>query len=136
MTQVTRSILGAVLVGAMTAATAVPLDGSVPLLCSVTGSVSCQSAFNCESGTPDTVNLPSFLEFDLANNVAKSARASGEERTSKVQHEQREDGTLSLIGVDQGAGWSATIDESDGKMVLSVSRSGAGFIAFGVCIPK
>ena len=46
------------------------------------------------------------------------------------------DGSLVLLGVDQGAGWSTNIGESDGRLTLSVSGGGICYLAFGSCIPQ
>jgi len=111
-------------------------DGSAPLLCAVTSTVSCDSRGDCIEGPAEVVNLPVFLKIDVQNKVAQSVRAGGEQRTSEILSTHEEDGALVLLGVDQGAGWSTTIGESDGKLTLSVSGAGIGYMAFGACIPQ
>ena len=39
-------------------------------------------------------------------------------------------------GVEDGVGWTVSIQKDSGKTVLSGSMPEAGFIIFGVCIPK
>ena len=128
--------VGAAFLGASTLTTAAVFDGSVPLLCAVTGTVSCDAQGECVEGPAEAVNLPVFLELDVQNKVAKSVRAGGEQRTSEILSTHQADGSLVLLGVDLGAGWSTTIGESDGRLTLSVSGGGVGYLAFGSCIPR
>ena len=136
MKLVTRRLIGCVLLGASMPTMAAALDGSVPLLCAVTGTVSCDAQHDCSEGPADAVNLPVFLKIDVQNKVAQSVRVGGEQRTSEILSTHKEEGSLVLLGVDQGAGWSMTIGESDGKSILSVSGAGIVYIAFGACTPR
>ena len=137
MKMVTKLLVGAAFTGASLSTMAAALDGSVPLLCAVTGTVSCDAQRDCIEGPAEAVNLPVFLKIDVPNKVAQSVRFGGEERTSESLSMHKEDGSLVLIGVDQGAGWSTAIGGSDGKFTLSVSgAAGIGYIAFGACIPQ
>lgn len=136
MTATMRLILGAALLGTSTLSAAAAFDGSGPLLCAVTGTVSCDAPGECVEGPAEAVNLPVFLKIDVQNKVARSVRAGGEQRTSEILSTHAEGGSLVLLGVDQGAGWSTTIGESDGRLTLSVSGAGIGYIAFGSCIAQ
>lgn len=131
-----NTLLAAALLAASTLTAAAALDGSVPLLCAVTGTVSCDSQGECVDGPAEAVNLPVFLKIDVPNKVAQSVRAGGEQRTSEILSIHQQEGSLVLLGVDQGAGWSTTIGESDGRLTLSVSGAGLGYLAFGACIPQ
>jgi len=46
------------------------------------------------------------------------------------------DGMLILQGVENGRGWTLSIAEATGKMVLTVSGDEEGFVVFGACILK
>ena len=129
-------ISGIALLSASAAMAAAALDGSAPVLCAVTGTVSCDAQGDCLEGPAEAVNLPVFLKIDVQNKVAQSVWVGGEQRTSEILSMRKEDGSLVLLGVDQGAGWSMTIGESDGQSILSVSSAGVGYIAFGACIPQ
>jgi hypothetical protein len=94
----------------------------------VTG-ISCDAQGDCIEGPADAVNLPVFLEIDVQNKVAQSVRVGGEQRTSEILSTHEEDRALVLLGVDQGAGWSTTIGEDDGRLTLSVSGAVIGGIA-------
>jgi hypothetical protein len=136
MKLMTRLLAGSALLGASLSTIGATLDGSVPLLCAVTGTVSCDALGECVEGPAEAVNLPVFLKIDVQNKVAQSVRAGGEQRTSEILSMHKKEGALVLLGVDQGAGWSTTIGTSDGKLTLSVSGAGIGYIAFGACIPQ
>ena len=136
MTTTVNTLLGAALLAASTLTTAAALDGSAPLLCAVTDTVSCDAQGACVEGPAEAVNLPVFLKIDVPNKVAQSVRAGGEQRTSEILSMHAEGGSLVLLGVDTGAGWSTTIGESDGRLTLSVSGAGIGYLAFGSCIPQ
>lgn len=129
-------ISGIALLIASTTMAAAALDGSAPVLCAVTSTVSCDAQGDCIEGPAGAVNLPVFLKIDVQNKVAQSVRVGGEQRTSEILSMRKEDGSLVLLGVDQGAGWSMTIGESGGQSILSVSSAGVGYIAFGACIPQ
>jgi hypothetical protein len=115
---------------------AAALDGSVLLLCAVTGTVSCDAQRHCIEGPAEAVNLPIFLKIDAQNKVAQSVRFGGEQRTSEILSMHKEDGSLVLLSVDHGAGWNTTVGTADAKLTLSVSGAGIGYIAFGACIPQ
>ena len=136
MKKMMKLLSGAALLGASTLTMAAAFNGSVPLLCAVTGTVSCDAQGDCIEGPADAVNLPVFLKIDVQNKVAQSVRVGGEQRTSEILSIHEEEGALVLLGVDQGAGWSTTIGEDDGRLTLSVSGVGIGYMAFGACIPQ
>ena len=67
----------------------------------------------------------------------------GESQTpSAIENFERIDGKLILQGaedglkdVKDGAGWSISISEETGKMVLTESGDDMGFVIFGACTP-
>ncbi len=131
-----KLLFGSALLSASTVATAAVFDGSAPLLCAVTGTVSCDAQGSCIEGPAEVVNLPVFLKIDVSNKIAQSVRAGGEERTSPILSVHEEGGSLVLLGAEHGAGWSAAIGQDDGKLTLAVSGDEGGFIVFGACTPR
>lgn len=133
MRNATRLICGGALLSASMLATGAGSDGSAPLLCAVTDTVSCDSKGECVEGSAETVNLPVFLKIDVANKTAASIRASGEQRTSKILSVHEEAGALVLLGVEDSGGWSAAIGESSGKLTLTAAEEDMGYLVFGAC---
>ena len=103
------------------------------MLCAVTDTVNCDSKGECVEGSAESVNLPVFLKIDVANMTVQSVRATGEQRTSKILSVHEEAGALVLLGVEDSGGWSVAIGESSGKLTLTASDEGMGFIVFGAC---
>jgi hypothetical protein len=126
-------ICGTALLSASILVTAAGFDGSVPLLCAVTDTVSCDSKGECVEGSAEAVNLPVFLKIDVQAKTVQSTREGGERRTSKILGVHEEADALVLLGVEQNGGWSAAIGESSGKLTLTAAEEGMGYIVFGAC---
>jgi hypothetical protein len=126
-------LIGTACLGASTLAPAAPFDGSAPMLCAVTDTVSCDRKGKCVEGPAEAVNLPVFLKVDVANKAAQSIREGGEQRTSKILSVHEEADALVLLGVEASGGWSAAIGEESGKLTLTVAEEGMGYIVFGAC---
>ncbi len=109
------------------------LDVSKPLICAATQVVECAVTVDCARGTPEAFNLPVLFGIDLANKVAKSARAGGEKRVSAIALVTEADGVSVLHGMDGTTGWSATIDQSSGQMTVVSARPGVSHTVFGTC---
>lgn len=124
---------GTALLSASMLVTAAAFDGSVPLLCAVTDTVSCDSKGECVEGSAEAVNLPVFLKIDVQAKTVQSTREGGEQRTSKILGVHEEADALVLLGVEQNGGWSAAIGESSGKLTLTAAEEGMGYIVFGAC---
>jgi len=131
-----KTLCGAALLTSSTLAPAAAIDGSVPLLCAVTDTVSCDAGGGCVEGSAKSVNLPIFITVDVESKTAQSSRASGEQRTSAILSVHNDGASLVLLGVDQGAGWSVAIGKDTGRMTLAVSGDGIGYLALGACTPK
>ena len=130
-----KMMSGTALLSASMLVTAAGFDGSAPLLCAVTDTVSCDSKGECVEGSAEAVNLPVFLKIDVPNMTAASVRADGEQRASKILSVHEEAGALVLLGVEENGGWSVAIGESSGKLTLTAAEEGMGFIVFGACTP-
>ena len=135
MRKAMKVICGTALLSASMSATTAGFDGSVPLLCAVTDTVSCDSKGECVDGSAEAVNLPVFLQIDVANRTAASVRASGEQRTSKILSVHEEAGALVLLGVEDNGGWSVAIGESSGKLTLTAAGAVGGALFGDVARP-
>jgi hypothetical protein len=111
------------------------LTGVNRFLCSAGTLGACCDSGECATGTPDELNIPQFIEVDLAAKRVSTTKASGLNRTSAVDNVKRVDGHILLQGFDNGRAYSILIDEKTGVMSSAVSAVGCGITVFGACTP-
>ena len=121
---------------ATTAAFANKFDGSKPLLCAATQTVSCDSVVDCIKGPAEAVNLPVFMKFDAEKKEVISAKQSDEPRTSKILQVDNQENALVFVGIDPAGAWGASIDKTTGNITLSIAVGGTGYLVFGSCIER
>ena len=118
------------------------LDSSKPFLCSVATVSECLPGGICEQATAESVNAPDFLKIDLKKKTVTGKVLGSDELPppSKIQHSTTIDEKLFLQGTDEGVehlrdglAWSITIDQVNGKMVLTASGDAEAFVIFGAC---
>ena len=114
-------------------------DGSKPFLCATIDVIECVPVAGCQRVSADTINAPRFIKVDLGNN-SMSARFAGGERTSKIERHESVDNKLMLQGVEDGLeterdgiGWTLSVAQDRGDMVLTGSGDNVGFVIFGSC---
>jgi len=112
------------------------LDGSSPLLCAATQTVSCDSIGDCIKGPANAVNLPVFMKFDAEEKQVITAKASDEPRTSKILEVDNQENVLVFVGIDPAGAWGASIDKATGDMTLSIAVYGTGYLVFGSCLER
>jgi hypothetical protein len=95
-------------------------DGSKPLVCAMIEAFECGPDTGCESGTPESNGLSRFLRVDVGKKEVRTTKQS-EERASKIEKVDHAGGVLLLSGTQNARGWTLTINESTGYMVLSVA---------------
>jgi hypothetical protein len=108
-------------------------DGSKPFLCALMTSFECDQSNGCVQGTADDINAPRFVEVDMPKKRIVSRLK--EERTTEILSRTHIDGSVVLQGVQRGLGWSMSINETSGDMVLTASGPDAGFVVTGACTP-
>lgn len=118
-------------------------DGSKTLLFATQKGFECTSTNGCEEVSLEDLNLPSFYIINFKKKVITATPESGIEEVSKIERMESYDGMLLIQGaedgyegVEDGVGWTVSIQKDSGKAVLSGSMPEAGFIIFGVCVPK
>jgi hypothetical protein len=107
-------------------------DGSKPLVCAMIEAFECGPLTGCESGTPESNGLSRFLRVDVSEKEVRTTKES-QGRTSKIERVDHADGVLLLSGTQSGRGWTLSINESTGYMVLSVAGDQIAFVVFGAC---
>ena len=85
-------------------------------------------------GNAESVGLPYFFRVNFQEKKILASR-EGKEETTKIERIERQGGMWILQGVEL-RGWTITVSESTGKMVLSAAGDDEGFILFGACTVK
>ena len=135
VSRVLRLFAVLVLTIASTGANAEGLDGSQPLICASMEAYDCGPGGDCYKGTAEDIDAPQFMWLDFEQRLARAKRANGEERTAKFESLTLDTGKLILQGVQGGMGWSMTIAQESGAMVLTAAGDQAAFVIFGACTP-
>lgn len=114
-------------------AAAASYDGRQPFLCAPITIVSCQPGGKCERETTESVDLPRFLKFDIAQNRISGTRPNGEALTAAIGKVDHVAGETILQGVEGDLMWNVMIREEAGDMTLTAGTNKVGFVAFGAC---
>jgi len=111
------------------------------LICAVVDVHECLPGGGCEETTAKEINLPQFFKIDIKKKHIKGIRPGGAESEARINSLQHLDGKIILQGVQDGlkderdgVGWTVSIMEDTGGMVLTASGDMVGFVAFGSCI--
>ena len=117
-------------------------DGKTPLLCSIYQLFECDPPNACIAVGPEDIQGPSHLNIDFK---AKVVTQPGEEdgRKSDIKSVTTNlDGKLILQGVEDGApdtrdgaGWTISIMDPEGTMVMATAADGFAVVALGACVP-
>lgn len=111
------------------------LSGTERFICSA-GSVSvCCDDGQCGAGTAAELNLPQFVEVDLAAKSVSTTKASGLNRMSPIEGLTRADGQIVFHGVQNGRAYSFVVIEDTGEMTAAIAAPGCSISAFGACTP-
>jgi len=111
------------------------LTGVQQLLCSASSASACCDDGQCAAGTPAEVNLPQFIEVDLAAKRVSTTKASGRNRMSPIESLKREDGQILIHGDDSGRAYSFVIVEHTGELSVAIAAAGCNVSVFGACTP-
>ena len=109
-------------------------DGSRLLLCATVDTAACTLDGQCARGEAANVNIPPFVDVDVAQ---KQLREVGAERSSEIKQVTRQSGQLVLQGVEEnGRGWTLAISETTGSATLTVSGDHTAYVVFSRCTPR
>lgn len=108
-------------------------DGTRPFTCHPVDIVSCAAGTSCEKETPDSVNLPAAISFDVGANKITGKRPDGEALETSIDNVRHVADDLALQGVQGSVVWSVTVGKQSGAMALAAMGGGVGYIAFGSC---
>lgn len=126
---VVSAVLVALAVPASPAQAVGPFDGTRPFFCAVSTIMECDATGRCERHVTNRENQITFIRIDVAGQVV----TAGGGRKSPLKTVSHVDGELILQGGENGRGWSATIDESSGRMAAAIVDNDLTFSMFGSC---
>lgn len=139
-----KTIYRVILAGAALACSsqpiAEPFDGAKVMLCANQHAAECNAGKDCETVTVASVNLPDFFLVDTGKKQISATPESGSNATTEIERVEHLDGKLMLQGADDGipdvrdgAGWTMSINETDGKMIMTAAGDGFAVVLFGAC---
>ncbi|HVR97077.1 MAG TPA: hypothetical protein VMW27_10715 [Thermoanaerobaculia bacterium] len=111
------------------------LGGHDAFLCAVLEVSRCTPEEGCARVALADLNIPDFVEIDLAAKLVRTTAASGENRSTPVLSAVRQEGLIFLQGVEKGRAWSFVLDEESGRLTAAVAREELSVNAFASCTP-
>jgi len=124
-------VLGGLTVASRSTASAA-MDGTTPLLCSVTTIMECDASGQCEKQNPARhPDFPSLLKINVPGKVITSG--APDSRKTEIKSVAHLDGRLILTGGENGRGWAATIAEDNGRMAAGIVADDFTLAIFGAC---
>lgn len=139
-----RSFLLTTLMIGVVSAMLAPVHAGVAdsrILCSTVEVTECSVPSGCQTQSVLAADIPHFLKIDLKKQTVETIWDGGRVESSVVNGMSISDGLLIFQGVEaakpdeRGAiGWSMSIDEANGRMVLTASGQSVGFTLFGTCV--
>jgi hypothetical protein len=117
-----------------------PFDGGKMILCANQYASECVAGTDCVNVSPGGVNLPNFFQVNTGEKLISAAPESGLTSTTTIERVEHLDGKLMLQGADDGikdvrdgAGWTMSINEVTGQMVMTTAGDGFAVVIFGAC---
>jgi hypothetical protein len=117
------------------AAIADDVTGAQQLLCTAVQATGCFEDGDCYQDLPWNLNVPQFIQIDLAAKRLSTTKASGENRSTPIEYLKRQGGLIVLQGFEGGRAFSFVISEATGMVSVAVAREGRAVVVFGACTP-
>ena len=118
-------------------------DGKDALICSVYQLYECDPPNGCIAVGPDEISGFSHFDVDFRKKVITRAGVESAQKSAIKSVSTDVDGKLIIQGVEDGeederdgAGWSVSIMDPEGTMVMAIAGDGFGVIGMGACVPK
>lgn len=142
MRQFTKCVCQLLLASAIPTVAAASFDENRPILCALQDVRECSEDYDCIQVTPAAVALPDFFEIALSRKQIASV-GPVDQGSTPIERVERLQGNLILQGGDAsgdnprgGVGWTLTLNETDGKLVMAGVGNGFSLVAFGNCIQQ
>jgi len=142
MRQFNKYVIRVCLLLAFPSLAAAAFNENESILCAIRDVNDCGASYACVEVTPESVALPDFFAIDLAGKLI-SSRGTAEVTASPIGRIERLNGKLILQGGDAsgdnprgGVGWTLTLNEDDGKLVIAGVGDGFALVVFGSCVQQ
>jgi hypothetical protein len=113
------------------------LDGSRDLVCAAVNVVACAEGPGCVQGLAKNFELPEFMFVDMKAKVVRAtAESPYKDVDSPIKNSETTGSQLILQGVENGHGWSMSIDRSSGRMTTTLSGELVSYMIFGACTAR
>ena len=116
------------------------VDGTEPVICAAANILECVPDGTCQRVDAEDAGIPRFFRIDFEAKRITRTRPNGDDISSQIERSESVDGRLILQGaedgfegVSDGIGWSVSIDEEAGDMVITGSGEEVAFVIFGAC---
>ena len=116
-----------------TIATAENVEGVDKMICAAAQAQICFETGECFAATPFELQVPDFILIDTKKRTVSTTKASGANRSTEFTHLTREDGLISLQGIEGGRAFSFVIEELTGQLTAAIARDGLTVTVFGAC---
>ena len=116
-----------------TSAAAENVQGVDKMICAASQAQICLETGQCYAATPWELAVPDFILVDTKKRTVSTTEASGANRSTEFTHLKREDGLISLQGVEGGRAFSFLIEELTGRLTAAIARDGLTVTVFGAC---
>jgi len=112
-----------------------------PIICAISNYYECLPAGGCQAKSAVELEAPAFFKILLdKKEIMLLGQAAGNGRVSKIKVLDQLGDTIILQGMESGSakrrsgvGWTISINEKTGAMVLTVSSGEAGYVGMGMC---
>jgi len=115
-------------------ASAEGLDGSRNMVCAAVNVVACGEGAHCFQGQARTFELPEFMFVDMKAKVVRATSESPyKDVDSPIKNSETTRSQFILQGIENGHGWSMSIDRASGRMAATLSGELVSYMIFGAC---
>lgn len=123
-------------------ASAAPFDGKTNLTCTVQQLFECDSYAGCRAVGEDVAFPIRHLDVDVGKRTVKIEHLKSD-LVSPIARSDVLQGKLILQGTDEGlqgepggGGWTMSVNQAYGNMVLATTGQDVAFVGLGACIAK
>jgi hypothetical protein len=113
---------------------AADFDGSKPMLCASLDVLECVDGRDCKMVAAGDVDAPQFITVDLKHESLELDN-SGRPMSTQLRNRENLNGRLILqgVGTATGLGWTFSVNEENGRFVITSAGDEVAFIIFGAC---